>query len=178
MEEFRKEVREMPTKDILLILEDQRDLYTEEEVAVLREELIRRADTPDAADAEMELTEAEMEMIEEEKRIAREKVMRENAARMANHQKKEKLRLLKESGYDGYYEYCTLTLFDNDGGAIPVEQITTILNDYALDGWRLVTAYANEVGRNSRSTGFAGTTSGTNATIDQNILILERYVKL
>ena len=32
MEDFIREVKEMPTADIMLILEDQLDLYSEEEI--------------------------------------------------------------------------------------------------------------------------------------------------
>ena len=53
-----------------------------------------------------------------------------------------------------------------------------VLNDYALDGWRVVSAYTNEVGHNSESVTMGGFTSGRNSTVDQHIFILERYVKI
>ncbi len=45
MDNFKKEVQEMSTADILLILEDQLDLYTDEEIKILRSELALRPDS-------------------------------------------------------------------------------------------------------------------------------------
>ena len=75
------------------------------------------------------------------------------------------------------YEYTTLSLVDDDGGGLTTTQVTRLLNDYALDGWRLISAYANELGHNSTSGGFGGFSTGTNSTVDQHILILERFVR-
>lgn len=57
-------------------------------------------------------------------------------------------------------------------------KITSLLNEYALDGWRLVSAYVNELGHNSSSSGIGEFSTGSNSTIDQHILILERFVKI
>ena len=38
-------------------------------------------------------------------------------------------------------------------------------------------AYANELGHNSTSGGFGGFSIGANSTVDQHILILERFVR-
>lgn len=71
-----------------------------------------------------------------------------------------------------------MSLADDNGGALPVSRITGLLNEYALDGWRLVSAYANELGHNSSSSGIGGFSVGSNSTVDQHILILERFVKI
>lgn len=42
VEEFKKEVKELSTADLFLILEDQVDLYSDEELKVLRDELSSR----------------------------------------------------------------------------------------------------------------------------------------
>ena len=63
MDEFRKEVHALSTKDLILIIEDQKDLYSAEEFAILQEELSSR---PENA---LELE----ERAEEEQRIAIEK---------------------------------------------------------------------------------------------------------
>ena len=89
---------------------------------------------------------------------------------------KNKVEALKAKGYEGYYEYTTLSLIDDDGGSLTTAQITVLLNEHALEGWKLVSAYTNELGHNSTSGAFG--LAGTNATIDQHILILERFVRI
>ena len=42
MDNFKKEAKELSTEDLLLILEDQVDLYSEEELKILRDELASR----------------------------------------------------------------------------------------------------------------------------------------
>ena len=171
MEKFKKEVKELSTEDLLLILDDQVDLYSDEELKILRDELASR---PENA---LEL--------EAEEQARKEKIAKE-AARKAEGERLLKLKLqafekklnsLKSKGYEGYYEYTTLSLVDNDGGALSPYKITDLLNDYALDGWKLVSAYTNELGHNSSSNGFGGFSNGTNSTVDQHILILERFVR-
>lgn len=165
MNDFRKEAQEISTQDLLLILEDQLDLYTDEEIAILREELASR---PGNA-LELELEEAEERAI---------KVAQEKNAEYLKKSFDAKINSLKAKGYEGYYEYKTLSLSDNKGGGLSPEAISQELNAYALDGWRLVTAYANELGHNSFNSGFGGFSTGTNTTKDQHILILERFVKI
>ena len=84
---------------------------------------------------------------------------------------------LKENGHEGYYQYKVINLFDNNSGGINVDEISILLNSLGRNGWHLKCAYSNELGHNSTSGGFAGFTTGTNSTIDQNILILERFIK-
>lgn len=84
---------------------------------------------------------------------------------------------LKRDGAEGYHQYKVISLVDEDGGYIDVKQLTANLNALGIEGWHLVAAYSNEVGRTSSSSGYGGISSGTNATIDQNILIFERFVK-
>jgi hypothetical protein len=42
----------------------------------------------------------------------------------------------------------------------------------------LVTAYSNELGKNALSGGVGGALLGVNSTVDENILIFERFVKI
>lgn len=84
---------------------------------------------------------------------------------------------LKKEGAEGYYQYKVISLVDEDGGYVDVGQLTMHLNALGIEGWHLVSAYSNEIGRNSSSSGVGGFSSGTNSTVDQNILILERFVK-
>lgn len=46
MQEFRNEIRKTPTEDLLVILKDQRDLYTQEERTIIKQELASRTDDP------------------------------------------------------------------------------------------------------------------------------------
>ncbi len=171
MDNFKNEVKGLSTEDLLLILEDQVDLYSEEELKILRDELASRPENALELEAEER---ARQERIEEEaahqaeleRQIQRQKQAFEN-----------RINSLKSKGYEGYYEYTTLSLVDDDGG-LTTTQVTRLLNDYALDGWRLVSAYANELGHNSTSGGFGGFSTGTNFTVDQHILILERFVRI
>ena len=84
---------------------------------------------------------------------------------------------LKKDGADGYYEYKVISLVDKDGGYIDANELMLNLNSLGIEGWHLVSAYSNEIGHTSSSSGFGGYSTGTNATIDQNILIFERFVR-
>ena len=155
-----------------MILEDQVDLYSEEELKILRDELASR---PENA-LELEAKERERkERIEEE---AARQAERERQIQCQKQAFENRINSLKSKGYEGYYEYTTLSLVDDDGGGLTTTQVTRLLNDYALDGWRLVSAYANELGHNSTRGGFGGFSTGTNSTVDQHILILERFIRI
>ena len=84
---------------------------------------------------------------------------------------------LKENGHEGYYEYKVISLSDNQYGERNVGELSSMLNSLGRDGWHLKCAYSNEMGHNSTSGGIGGFSTGTNATIDQNILIFERFIK-
>lgn len=172
VDNFKKEAKELSTEDLLLILEDQVDLYSEEELKILRDELASR---PENA-LELEAKERERkERIEEE---AARQAERERQIQCQKQAFENRINSLKSKGYEGYYEYTTLSLVDDDGGGLTTTQVTRLLNDYALDGWRLVSAYANELGHNSTRGGFGGFSTGTNSTVDQHILILERFIRI
>ena len=91
---------------------------------------------------------------------------------------------LKEKNLDGYYEYKVISLqdisglFNRNSGRVNTEAMMQTLNDLGIDGWHLVTAYSNELGKNALSGGAGGFIMGTNSTVDENILIFERFVKL
>ena len=172
MDNFKNEAKELSTEDLLLILEDQVDLYSEEELKILRDELASR---PENA---LELESKERERKEKEAEEAAQRVERERQTQRQKQAFEKRITSLKSKGYEGYYEYTTLSLVDDDGGGLATTQVTQLLNDYALDGWRLVSAYANELGHNSTSGGFGGFSTGTNSTVDQHILILERFIRL
>ena len=130
----------------------------------------------------------EKERIEREEQQRQERLVREREeqqrqerlrAEAAERNKKlheDRLNSLRYRGYEGYYEYKTVIINDGTLGGVSSYEITSTLNDLALDGWRLVSSYANELGHNSTPGSFGS--SGTNSTIDEHIFILERYIKL
>ena len=90
---------------------------------------------------------------------------------------------LKEQNAEGYYEYKVISLldiggiFNSNSGRVDVAAMTQTLNELGIAGWRLVTAYSNELGKNALSGGAGGILLGANSTVDENILIFERFVK-
>lgn len=91
---------------------------------------------------------------------------------------------LKARNIDGYYEYKVISLqdigglFNSNSGKVDIEAMTQTLNELGIDGWHLVTAYSNELGKNALSGGVGGALLGVNSTVDENILIFERFVKI
>ena len=110
----------------------------------------------------------------EKRKIEIERKNRERIQQEYNH----KIDNLSEMGLDGYYEYKVVSLNDDNAGGIYSSTIENTLNELGLDGWHLRCAYTNELGKNSNSGGIGGFSTGTNSTIDQNILIFERFVRI
>lgn len=108
----------------------------------------------------------------------------ENARKKIEEQHRIRLERLRSQNFDGYYEYKVISLSDTSGifkknsGRVDTVSMTQALNDLGLDGWHLVSAYSNELGKNALSGGFGGVMTGVNSTIDENILIFERFVKI
>ncbi len=71
-------------------------------------------------------------------------------------------------------EYAVETVIDSFSGGTNKNELQNLLNKYSKDGWRLKNIYTNELGHNSSSISIGGSTAGTNATIDQIVLIFER----
>lgn len=120
----------------------------------------------------------------ETERLERTRLMDEDKLRKEREERyKIRLNNLQNTGADGYYEYKVLSLLDIDGflnsnsGRVNTTAMTTALNELGLDGWHLVTAYSNELGKNALSGGVGIAMLGINSTIDENILIFERFVK-
>ena len=133
----------------------------------------------------------ENRLIEQEKK--QEEVDRQEKARQQKEEferkqreKQHHLRIesLKARNASGYYEYKVVSLADIGGifkknsGRVDTETMTQILNDLGIDGWHLVTAYSNELGKNALSGGVGGALLGVNSTVDENILVFERFVKI
>lgn len=137
------------------------------------------------------------EQIEKEKRenearrVQRELMAVEAKIQQANCERQEfenensvAIASLKKMGAEGYYQYKVISLLDVGGlfksnsGRVNTEAMTKTLNELGIDGWHLVTAYSNELGKNALSGGAGGVLLGVNSTVDENILIFERFVKI
>ena len=113
-----------------------------------------------------EQKEREERAAQEKERQSREKSADEYAMYVAQ---------LKQSGADGYYEYKVIKLMDNvAAGCLDANLMMNTLNQMGLEGWRLVNAYSNELGKNALALGGFG----VNATADEHILIFERFQKI
>ena len=117
---------------------------------------------------------------QEEERKRQEEFYAEQERRRTEEREKNRIRIqtLKNMGHDGYYEYKTISLMDESGlfkqtGRVNIQKMTEIMNELGQDGWHLVTAYSNELGKNSTSIGGFG----TNSTLDEHILIFERFIR-
>lgn len=71
------------------------------------------------------------------------------------------------------YEYAIDAVNDKMGGGADFGTLAQVLHSRSLDGWRLVTAFTNELGKNAVSVGGIG----LNSTVDQVILIFEKKIK-
>ncbi len=113
---------------------------------------------------------------EEKERLLRE----EHAKSREENQRKEQEDIdnfLKENGHGGYYEYKILNICDDKNGNVNISEIYEKLNYLGRRGWQLKCAFSNELGKNSSSVGFGGISGGVNVTVEQNVLILERFIK-
>ena len=105
---------------------------------------------------------------------AREQRLREEAERKRQEQENTDA-FLKANGHEGFYEYQVLSIGDGTSGSLDISKLADQLNALGRDGWHLKCAYTNELGHNTTpGNAFA---AGTNATMDQHILIFERFIK-
>lgn len=136
--------------------------------------------------------EKQAQQLEEQKKqqaeYDKQEKIRQQQEELARKQKEEqyhlRIRKLKEENVDGYYEYKVISVLDVDGifrsnsGRVDTAKMTETLNELGIDGWHLVTAYSNELGKNALSGGAGSVLLGVNSTVDENILIFERFVKI
>lgn len=183
MEEFINEIKNIPTNELIIIIEDQEELYTKEEFEILKKELAERKEINKNSKTDL-INEVMEEAVEEtiKAQIREEKEQKEREIKQKLEKtKKEKeilIKRLKENGLDEYCEYKVLKIADSRKGFIDEGSLEKNLNYYALEGWRVKTAYTNELGKNSHSVGIGGISTGTNSTCDEHIIILERIVKI
>lgn len=99
--------------------------------------------------------------------------LKENVAATKKKQKEEREELIRSAPH---YEYTVARVLDNRNGSTNQEKLQSVLTEYAGDGWKLHSVITNELGKNSNSVGIGGMKSGTNASIDEILLIFERMV--
>ncbi|HCJ41153.1 DUF4177 domain-containing protein [uncultured Ruminococcus sp.] len=81
---------------------------------------------------------------------------------------------LKNDGKNHKMEYAVETVRDRDNGGADESALADVLAMYGEKGWRLKFCFTDEVGVESHSATVAGYTTGTNATINEIVLIFER----
>ena len=181
---FRDEVRNMETADIMLILEDQLDLYSEEEIKVLKDELSARAPSKSEIEASKQRIATQYEdyfedyLVEEQKQKELREFERERKELQELHEMKaSKIKELKKSGYDSYFEYMYLTAFD-DSSRPSIDRMIEKMNMLALEGWRLKATFVNDLGRKTAQPGIGGALSVPSGPAEKTVFILEREIKI
>ena len=102
-----------------------------------------------------------------------EETVGEKVAAEKKKREEEREELIKSAPH---YEYTVARVLDNRDGSTNQTQLQSVLMEYAGDGWKLHSVITNELGKNSNSVGIGGMKSGTNASIDEILLIFERMV--
>lgn len=117
-------------------------------------------------------------------KIEKQIIAKERAAQQAAEAKERAARQAADAKHDAevapfnaVYEYAVESIRDNSDGSADTSLIGAIISKYASKGWRLHKTLVNEIGRESNSFGVGGVASGTNATIEQTILVFERMIK-
>ena len=118
-----------------------------------------KLDDPSENERAMEL-EKERRETEERVRIQKQEYEQERRKLAAEQQ-----RHIEE--LNGIYEYKVLSVIDSADGSVDTFRVDQIINEYARQSWKLLSIFTNEIGRNRDY-------SGTNATIDETIIVMER----
>lgn len=71
-------------------------------------------------------------------------------------------------------EYAIEVVYDKSSGGCDIESMVKIINRYSDNGWQIKSIFTNELGKNSTAISTAIGTIGTNASIDQTIIVFER----
>ena len=99
--------------------------------------------------------------------------LKENVAATKKKQEEEREELIRSVPH---YEYTVARVLDNRNGSTNQEKLQSVLTEYAMEGWKLHSVITNEIGKNISAVSIGGITGGTNATVDEIILIFERMV--
>lgn len=99
--------------------------------------------------------------------------LKENVAATKKKREEEREELIRSTPH---YEYTVARVLDNRNGSTNQEKLQSVLTEYAMEGWKLHSVITNEIGKNISAVSIGGITGGTNATVDEIILIFERMV--
>ncbi|MDE6426770.1 MAG: hypothetical protein K2K89_11650 [Ruminococcus sp.] len=77
-----------------------------------------------------------------------------------------------------FMDYAVESVRDTRSGGTNFDALAKILRKRSETGWRLVNTFTNEIGVNSTSVTIGNYTGGTNATIDQIVMIFERPMSM
>lgn len=99
--------------------------------------------------------------------------LKENVAATKKKREEEREELIRSAPH---YEYTVARVLDNRNGSTNQEKLQSVLTEYAMEGWKLHSVITNEIGKNISAVSIGGITGGTNATVDEIILIFERIV--
>ena len=99
--------------------------------------------------------------------------LKENVAATKKKREEEREELIRSAPH---YEYTVARVLDNRNGSTNQEKLQSVLTEYAMEGWKLHSVITNEIGKNISAVSIGGITGGTNATVDEIILIFERMV--
>lgn len=86
----------------------------------------------------------------------------------------ERLEQIKKNPF---YEYDYIAIPNMSDGSTDKERIRDVISSHAMQGWRLVAMYSNELGKNSMGVAVAGVGGGTNSTMCEDIMVFERCIK-
>lgn len=135
-----------------------------QELAALEQQWISQA--AQEALAAQERQEQAAQEAEQKKEARQQRLARERVTKLEN---------LRKQGAEGYWEYETLSVHDLSTGAINAAKVKETMCRMGWDGWELVTAYSNEIGRTEH--GLVGTKDRLNATIGDTVLIFRRFCR-
>lgn len=99
--------------------------------------------------------------------------LKENVAATKKKREEEREELIRSAPH---YEYTVARVLDNRNDSTNQEKLQSVLTEYAMEGWKLHSVITNEIGKNISAVSIGGITGGTNATVDEIILIFERMV--
>lgn len=78
---------------------------------------------------------------------------------------------------NAFYEYDYVVVQNKADGSTDEERIKEIMASHAMQGWRLIIMYSNELGKNSVGLTIAGIGGVTNSTICEDVMVFERCIK-
>lgn len=84
---------------------------------------------------------------------------------------------LEQYKRNSFFEYDYIVVPNKSDGSTDQERITEIISSHAMQGWRLITMYSNELGKNSMGVAVAGVGGSTNTTMCEDIMVFERCIK-